>query len=1029
MKKRILFLMLVAVMCLQSLGILTITAATETTAAETQQLLCTTSSGNNNIKAMDNYSVNLKTDGGNQSLYLYYGSVSGTQTALTTGTLTSSANAILSVEKKNNETQWRIYPKKCGTATLTYTDGTVTYTGTVTVVLPSTGFFTAQEHTEANFISAYTLPPNTDTTLWLMKESGFNKTEAEGLSLKLSNNNTYYEVTSGVKVLTAVPREDNPTKYDIKLTIAGDELATDEGYQLSTSSNKTIRLYYNSGTKNVSISLKLEEIPKLMYRKMGGLNGTYTESTGKPQPIDSLIYGSTSRIRFYYGTSSSYVPVTAVRILSGTAITAETATAADGGIFWKLKSSGMGQSVIQYTYMEAGATKTGTATLQVTLPQTALFTERERTEAAYCESPVSWFTLSEASIWLLCEQGYTETEKNQITVSATDRSTSASVSGITMKWEERSATPGVFDLMITLPKPSTMLGYKLHIKKGSSNLLDINIELQNNALPFGDDIVIGFTKTSPAALGDETIFQIIEHGATSIGYSTSYPPSNEYAEYTPGFLGNGLAILAAERKKDTTGATFYEIIDNKSASIKVTKFYLDPFEGNNETFSLSKTKYVSEISGEFTSANWPKLYFKLGVTARACVCAEVEATVNGQSVYGTVRMMVYTTYQPTTEYDCTVLNILTMDDLQKLLNDIAATMDPQPKENVYHNIKLAEKDYIGTLTIPSAFGNSRNRLVIDGQEGGTTRLIGEVDLNLTNAQLRGITFIASEHTDNRELRAVYNGMGQVHDSVFYGYDVALDTTELGLIESYGNVFINNEIALRVDVEGMPITGRSAVVVLTGNTFLNNGTAVQILSLNMLYSPYNFRIYDSNFVGNGTDIDARSGGTLYLYRNYFGEYKKVGNGHIPTPGRPGHDKHNGPEDLRIAMLLAAKTEEKVGAMLHHCPPKIHTENKTKVVTNPRWKYPVLNWWTGEPLETLLAARQKSLFSALLALSEAESETYQNILIADWELDTVIDNTEANSLIIDDSAFDSDTEAEKQIDVIDSDENALGTWIFD
>jgi hypothetical protein len=236
------------------------------------------------------------------------------------------------------------------------------------------------------------------------------------------------------------------------------------------------------------------------------------------------------------------------------------------------------------------------------------------------------------------------------------------------------------------------------------------------------------------------------------------------------------------------------------------------------------------------------------------------------------------------------------------------------------------------------------------------------------------------------------------------------------------VFINNGVGFRVNIGDLDHGQMYSTC--SGNTFLNNETALQILTLNKFVSPWYFRIYDSNFINNGTDIDARSGGTLYFYRNYFGEYKDTGNGHIPKPGVPGLNKHNGPEDLRLAMLLAAKTETKVGNMLHHRPPKLHTENKTRVVTNPRWKYPVLNWWNGQPLETLITGRHNEIMPAMF-MAEVP---YVNILIADWKLSTGIDNAEADDLLIDDSAFDGES-GEKKVDVVDSNEKNIGSWIFD
>ena len=124
---------------------------------------------------------------------------------------------------------------------------------------------------------------------------------------------------------------------------------------------------------------------------------------------------------------------------------------------------------------------------------------------------------------------------------------------------------------------------------------------------------------------------------------------------------------------------------------------------------------------------------------------------------------------------------------------------------------------------------------------------------------------------------------------------------------------------------------------------------------------------------------------------------------------------------------AKTEESVGNMLHHRPPEItkDKENHTKVITNPRWHYPVLNWWTGTDLTTLITGAREETVPALFAARG----TYENILVADWERETVIDNAEADNLLIDGSAFEGENAGEKKVDVVDSNENPLGSWIFD
>lgn len=49
--------------------------------------------------------------------------------------------------------------------------------------------------------------------------------------------------------------------------------------------------------------------------------------------------------------------------------------------------------------------------------------------------------------------------------------------------------------------------------------------------------------------------------------------------------------------------------------------------------------------------------------------------------------------------------------------------------------------------------------------------------------------------------------------------------------------------------------------------------MQVLGLSNFVSPYYFRMVESNFVDNDVTFDVRCPGTIYLYRNYYGETRK------------------------------------------------------------------------------------------------------------------------------------------------------------
>jgi len=259
------------------------------------------------------------------------------------------------------------------------------------------------------------------------------------------------------------------------------------------------------------------------------------------------------------------------------------------------------------------------------------------------------------------------------------------------------------------------------------------------------------------------------------------------------------------------------------------------------------------------------------------------------------------------------------------------------------------------------------------------------------------------------------------DCTFYGYDIACDAVEGMITLTEGNIFVNNTIAARID--GAKHHSGSNLQPWLNNSFLNNETAVQILSFNQHISSFNFRIYDCNFINNGTDFDVQGEGNVYYYRNYFGHYEKK-NGKVPTPGKPGPGKNNGKEDLRLQELLEARSLNKLHSALVSNKPVVKVGAKTRLTTNPRWKYPVLDWWKNNVL--IDDAVFGSSGSNALMLLEAEPD-YVNYLTSDWETQTEIINNEADDLILDAAAF--EEEGTKEIDVVDQQSNTIGTWTFE
>ncbi|MBE6575747.1 MAG: hypothetical protein E7654_05700 [Ruminococcaceae bacterium] len=971
---------------------------------------------NNSAQPLSSYPLS---PGSTPNLYLYYGTSSGTQTALTSGTLTSSDPTILTVAKASDGLRYRLTPKTFGTVTLTYTDGSTVYTTEVTVSLPASSWHTTQTRSEANFITSYVLPFEGQTTLWFMSKNGFTYTEIQGLSTNWLGNGVKAEA---VKRDPAAP--DATARYDFKVTF-------DSAILELPSSSTSFRLRYtnangSSMAESRALSLQMEPKPGLLFRTLTWVSNTPQENPNtKLLSIEQLPIQleHTTTLRLYYGTIDAHVPVTDLTVLSGKSVKVVTQMASDGGLCWDLKYVEPGETVLQYRYLSNGKSITGAHTLSVSIPEYAFFSAQARTTENYLPD-ISWFDLENGSIWFLSEDGFTAEERAGIEVKVNYNRTD--FSNFSIAWAERPGAAGRYDLKITLPKPpSGELNYSLQIKQNDKLLInDYRIyaakKMHIHELYLGD-YVVGFS----FARGE--IIDIIEGGTGSMGSTSAAAPS----ENDPYKLFRDFDITAAEIKTDSEGAKYYEVLPGNKAKITVSKVWIEPLYGTEAVFSLSDKAYVTEVIPNANGSNW-ELYFKPARYAYVRLWATVTATIEGQTITGDIGVTCMSDYRSIGEYDCALLDILSVEDyidedgeFHQGLNSLLQEIVENDKSSII-SIRLADIDYVGTITIPTKLGT---RLNLHGRTN--TRLIGSVDLNEAQGpKMSNICFIAPDRSGSSdEMIAVRNGAGTVNNCVFYDYDVALDTSWKGLVSSMnGNIYINNTIAIRFDI-GMRLTGSQILSTWRNNTFINNGTAVQVLSLNKYASSYYFRFTDSNFINNGTDFDVRDGSTIYMYKNYFGEYRALGNGHYPNPGRPGHDKHNGRDELRLSDLLGAKTEGKVDLILKRRPAQIQTTNGAKVVTNPRWKYPVMNWWNGVSLETLLFDRDVAVNPAAMFMSARAEAEYENILVADWENATQIINTDidAENLLIDGSAF--EESGEKKIDIVDEKEKPLGTWIFD
>ena len=180
----------------------------------------------------------------------------------------------------------------------------------------------------------------------------------------------------------------------------------------------------------------------------------------------------------------------------------------------------------------------------------------------------------------------------------------------------------------------------------------------------------------------------------------------------------------------------------------------------------------------------------------------------------------------------------------------------------------------GNISIPYFVDNQRSderneniKLQLWGK--GDIEVHGGIQLNgATLFTVNGFRFVAPESETETETRAIFGGgCTGVNQCTFTGYDVALDASD-GLVQcGWQNTLENNKIAWRVDLKNAILNNKQDC---TENRFLNNGTAVEILSMNEVSKPYSMRITDTDFVGNNLDFKVPAPGEFYFYRDFFAD---------------------------------------------------------------------------------------------------------------------------------------------------------------
>lgn len=512
---------------------------------------------------------------------------------------------------------------------------------------------------------------------------------------------------------------------------------------------------------------------------------------------------------------------------------------------------------------------------------------------------------------------------------------------------------GSYDLKITLPAPADSRDdYTMEVWEENFYLASIWVSAQPQSSAYylthgGKQFAVGF------ASSDEYSGWSVMDGSNSFGLSLEYGDTRREWSSFP--------VLVGQQKMDEAGGIYYETVTSGEVSAQVTKLTLQPIFGAENTFSWSATDDILE-----TTDPDAVLYLHPGEDATARILADVEVTVNGNTTTQRVSVLVELHQQEMLELDWTEID--DTDELNEALTSLLT--EQETNDDTMIRIQLGKHTFQGTVVIPDLNWGGRELIL----QGNGTTIHGSLNLNHQGILVRSIDSIAFVGEDEPGSTAIYGGTcASILECSFTGYETALVSDADGNLNPIGCTFVDNDVAALLDVEDLQ--WNISLNPWDGNLFQGNGTAVKIESFNDFLSPYYFRVTNSDFIDNSVDFDVDCAATLYFYQNFYGTTK----GSV--------------EDAK------------------HTPPTVECDHSiTKVITNPRWKAPVLAWENRAVTFSLLAEPVKA-----------------NYLTADWDLPTEIVNEEADGLTLDAAAF--QEPGEKTIDVVNQQQQYLGTWTFD
>lgn len=237
----------------------------------------------------------------------------------------------------------------------------------------------------------------------------------------------------------------------------------------------------------------------------------------------------------------------------------------------------------------------------------------------------------------------------------------------------------------------------------------------------------------------------------------------------------------------------------------------------------------------------------------------------------------------------------------------------------------------------------------------------------------GETFTCGVLSGGEGARNRDNEAYTINRCTFTGFDYGVRNTHNGYsCVGSNNVFTDCEVGYLIDCAEK--SGGNGNSTTTKSRFVNCGTAIRIKGLRSGMPPYDYRIYNCDFIGNEMDIDVSQEGRFYFIKNYYGDPK-----HKNEPVDDADD-------------------------VHKRPPRVRGRGYADVVVNPRWRDPVTLPGSNHDSNHLIVDTKHGLVNYMF-----------NDDALEWSFDSSILNTDLSK----------QTEG-VSLAMTDDKEQTLGTW---